>query len=91
MDEKIDPKDVADGLAASIDYMRTLLSAAQDKAVFYLENRKLLGPQGELLYICAKELDDLLVLAGRFLDKMDGQVGTAMDLLYGIESPPTAI
>lgn len=91
MDIKIDPKDVADRLSEDLAYMRTLLSAAQDKTVYYLENRKLLGPRGELLYLCAEELDDLLALAERFLDKIDGQMGTVADLLYGIGSTPAVL
>ena len=91
MNVKIDPKDVADSFSEDLTFMRTLLGAAQDKAVFYLENRKLLGPQCELLYICARELDDLLALAGRFLDRMEGQLDTVTDLLYGIEPDPSAL
>ena len=34
----------------------------------------------------ARELDDLLLLTGRFLDKMEGDMETAADLLYGIKS-----
>lgn len=87
MTAKRDPKDVADSLAGNIDYMRTLLGAAGDKVIFYLENKKLLGPYGELLYGCALELENLLSLAERFLERMDGEMETATELLYSIDWP----
>lgn len=90
MNTKKDPTDIADALAGDLDYMRTLLNAAGDKLMFYLENRKLLGPYGELLYSCASELDNLLILARQYLEKMDKEVGAATDLLYGIDWPQTA-
>ncbi len=90
MDTKKDPIDVADALSSDIDYVRTLLSAAADKTLFYLENRKLLGPYGELLYSCANELDNLLFLVRKYLEKMDGEVEAVSDLLYGSDPSQTA-
>lgn len=86
MNEKIDPIDAADALTSGLRYMRILLRAAEDKVQFYLTNKSLLGPGGELLSLQARELDDLLFLTGRFLDKMEGDMETAADLLYGIKS-----
>ena len=83
MNTKKDPTDIADALASDLDYMRTLLNAAGYKLMFYLENRKLLGPYGELLYSCANELDNLLFLVRKYLEKMDGEVEAVSDLLYG--------
>ncbi len=90
MNAKKDPTDIADALASDLDYMRTLLGAAADKTLFYLENRKLLGPYEELLYSCAAELDNLLSLARRYLEKMDGEVGTVTDCLYRLDLPCAA-
>ncbi len=90
MDTKKDPIGAVDEISSDIDYMRTLLNAATDKTVFYLENRKLLGPYGELLYSCAAELDNLLCLARRYLEKMDGEVGTVTDCLYRLDLPCAA-
>lgn len=86
MNEKIDPIDAADALANDLRYMRILLRTAEDKVQFYLTNKSLLGPGGALLSLQARELDDLLFLTGRFLDKMEGDVETAAGLLYGIKS-----
>lgn len=85
MDTEKDPRSIADTLASDLDYMHTLLNAAGDKVMFYLENRKLLGPYGELLYSCANELDNLLFLVRQYLEKMDVEVGTVTDLLYAAE------
>lgn len=85
MTTQTDPKDLADEFCSDIGYMRTLLGAAEDKVDFYLENRKLLGPNGELLYCCARELDDLLELTGRHLKKMEDEMDVVTDFLYGIE------
>ena len=86
MNEKFDAIDVADALLSSTGYMRTLLSAAEDKVQFYLANKSLFGPGGALLSLQARALDDLLFLAGRFLDKMEGDMETAAGLIYGIKS-----
>lgn len=87
MDGKKDPKDLADQFAGDVDYMRTLLSAAEDKVRFYLENRKLMGSRGELLYGCARELSNLLALTQDHLDRIDAELGTVTELLYSIEPP----
>ena len=89
MDVKQDPRDLADRFAGDVDYMRTLLSAAEDKVRFYLENRKLLDPRGELLHACARELANLLSLTQDHLERIDGELGTVTELLYSME-PPTA-
>ncbi len=86
MTAKKDPIDIADALSADVGYMRTLLSAIGEKTAFYLENRRLLGPYGELLYSCAAELSDLLHITQRYLDKMDGELETASEFLYSIEA-----
>lgn len=86
MNEKIDPIDAADALANDLRYMRILLRAAEDKVQFYLANKSLFGPGGALLSLQARALDDLLFLAGRFLDKMEGDMETAAGLIYGIKS-----
>lgn len=85
MSTKKDPKDVADQLISDVDYIHTLLGAAEDKVNFYLGNRNLLGPQGELLYSCARELENLLVLMERFLERVDGELESATDWLYEID------
>lgn len=90
MNAKCDPKDIADQLSGDVTYMQTLLGAAQDKVQLYLSNRHLLGPCEELLFLQARELDDLLALAERFLERIDGELETATDLLYQIEQPPAA-
>lgn len=77
-----DPIDVADQLSGDISYTRTLLSAAEDKVRFYLENKKLLGPYTELLSGCAAEVANLLFLIEQYLDKMDRQTETLSALLY---------
>ena len=87
MNEKVDPKDVADTFSCNLSYMRTLLRTAGDKVQFYLRNRNLLGPYEELLSLQARDLDDLLALAERFLDRMDEEMDTATDLLYHIQPP----
>lgn len=85
MDVKIDPIDEADELSNSLDYLRILLNAAQDKVQFYLTNRGLSGSCDGLLSLQARELDDLLFLMGKFLKKMERQVDTVTDLLYSAE------
>lgn len=87
MNEKKDPKDLADQFAGDVDYMRTLLGAAEDKVRFYLENRRLLGSRGELLHSCARELSNLLALAQDHLERIDGELGAVTELLYSIEPP----
>ena len=87
MDSKKDPRDLADQFAGDVDYMRTLLGAAEDKVRFYLENRSLLGPRGELLYNCARELSNLLALTQGHLERIDGELGAVTELLYRIEPP----
>lgn len=84
-----DPMDVADALASDLDYLRTLLCAAEDKVRFYLSNRNLLGSCNELLALQARELDGLLALAERFLGKMEQEMDTVTDLLYEMNPPPT--
>ena len=91
MDVKKDPIDMADELLNSISYMRTLLGAAGDKVQFYLSNGPQLGPYRELLAQHAAETGALLDLAERFLDKMNRQIDTVTDLLYAVESLPTAL
>ena len=91
MDAKKDPIDMADDLLSSIGYMRTLLGAAEDKVKFYLSGGPQLGPYRELLAQHAAETGALLDLAERFLDKMDGQLDTVVDLLYAIEPVPAAL
>ena len=86
MNAKNDLTDIADALASDMNYMGTLLRAAEDKVSFYLRNRKLLSPNGELLYSCALELENLLSLMSRFLDRMDGEVETVTDCLYRSDS-----
>lgn len=87
MDEKKDPKDLADQFAGDVDYMRTLLGAAEDKVRFYLENRRLLASRGELLHSCARELSNLLALTQDHLDRIDTELGAVTELLYSIEPP----
>lgn len=82
MTEKEDLMTTADALSNDLDFMHTLLSAARDKTIFYLENRKLLGPYGELLQCCASELENLLSLAGQFLNRMDGEVEAVLEFAY---------
>lgn len=88
MNEKVDPKTIADTFSYNLAYMRTLLRTAGDKVQFYLRNRNLLGPCEQLLFLQARELDDLLALTERFLDRMDREMGTVSDLLYSIKEPP---
>lgn len=85
MNGKTDAIDVADELLNSVGYMRTLLGAARDKVQFYLSNGPQLGPYRELLAQHAAEMDDLLELIERFLDKLEGQVDTVTDLLYAAQ------
>lgn len=85
-DEQKDLRGIADGLAADLDYACTLTSAAGDKIIFYLENRKLLGPYRDLLSSHALELENLVCLTGRFLERMNGKVRTLTDLAYEIDT-----
>ena len=75
MNEKFDAIDVADALLSSTGYMRTLLSAAEDKVQFYFSRGPQLGPYRELLAQHAAETDALLGLMERLLDQMEGEIG----------------
>lgn len=85
MTTKKDPKDAADEFISDIDYMRTLLRAAEDKVRFYLSNRDMLGPYRELLAQHAQETDTLLDQTKKFLEKMERDMETVADLLYEMD------
>lgn len=85
-----DPKDVADEFAGNLNYMQTLLQAAEDKVQFYLSNKCLLGPYWEVLSHHAAELGTLLALALQFLEKTDRELDIVMDFLYELEPPAAA-
>ena len=69
MTQEKDYIDFADEIDSDIRFIRTLLGAAVDKANFYLANPALLGPHREILNCQAQEIEELLALAQRLLDR----------------------
>lgn len=69
MTQKKDYIDLADEMESDIRFIRTLLGAAVDKTHFYLAGPALLGPHQEILTCQAQEIEELLALAGRLLDR----------------------
>lgn len=83
------PLDLVNDMTNNLDYMHTLLGAAEDKVLFYLENRKLLGPYEKLLSSCALELETLLFLMRQFVVQMGTDTEAVTELLCG-KHPPCA-
>lgn len=73
--------DFADEMESDLGFIRTLVEAAIDKSHFYLSNRTLLGLHGDILIHQAQEIEGLLVLAERFLDKASENTDSAYELL----------
>lgn len=69
MAQEKDYIDLADEIDSDIRFIRTLLGAAVDKSHFYLGNQALLGPQRDVLIFQAQEIEGLLTLAERLLDR----------------------
>lgn len=83
MTQEKDYIDLADEMESDIRFIRTLLGAAVDKTHFYLANQALLGPHQEILTCQAQEIEELLALAGRLLDRTLQNTDRAYELLRG--------
>ena len=81
MTQEKDYIDLADEMESDIKFIRTLLGAAVDKTYFYLDNPALLGPHREILSCQAQEIEELLALAGRLLDRTLKNTDSAYALL----------
>lgn len=86
MDEK-DPRLLVDHISGNAGYLRTLLSAADSRTLFFLENRSILGPYRELLCEIAADISNLLILTRGVLEQIEGQLEALTDVLYGTGSP----
>lgn len=83
MTQEKDYIDLADEMESDIRFIRTLLGAAVDKTHFYLAGPALLGPHQEILTCQAQEIEELLALAGRLLDRTLQNTDRAYELLRG--------
>ena len=83
MMQQKDQLDLADEITSDIGYIRTLMEAAVDKTHFYLAGPALLGPHQEILTCQAQEIEELLALAGRLLDRTLQNTDRAYELLRG--------
>lgn len=81
MTQEKDYIDLADEMESDIRFIRTLLGAAVDKTHFYLGNPALLGPHGEILSCQTQEIEGLLSLAERLLDRTLKNTDSAYALL----------
>lgn len=83
MTQEKDYIDLADEMESDIRFIRTLLGAAADKTHFYLASPALLGPHGDILSCQAQEIEELLALAGRLLDRTAENTDSVYALLRG--------
>ena len=83
MTQEKDYIDLADEMESDIRFIRTLLGAAVDKTHFYLAGPALLGPHQEILTCQAQEIEELLALGGRLLDRTLQNTDRAYELLRG--------
>lgn len=81
MTQEKDYIDLTGEMESDIQFIRTLLGAAVDKTHFYLANPALLGPNREILTCQAQEIEGLLALAERFLDRTLKNTNSAYALL----------
>lgn len=81
MTQEKDYIDLADEMESDIKFIRTLLGAAVDKTHFYLASPALLGPHREILNFQAQEIEELLSLAERLLDRTLKNADSAYALL----------
>lgn len=81
MAQKKSHLELADELESDLGFIRTLVGAAIDKSHFYLANQALLGPHGDILIHQAQEIEGLLSLAERFLDRASENTDCAYELL----------
>lgn len=84
MMQQKDQLDLADEISSDIGYIRTLMEAAVDKTHFYLANQALLGQHRDILIYQAQEIEGLLSLAERFLDRTVENTDSACALLRGV-------
>lgn len=84
MMQQKDQLDLADEITSDIGYIRTLMEAAVGKTHFYLANQALLGQHRDILIYQAQEIEGLLSLAERFLDRTAENTDSACALLRGV-------